>query len=77
MASLDAQLEALKNEYEQKLSNDAAAVLAASKARVHQLRAEASDKAVAQANKIKSDASAKIKSCADFVYDFIVKEFAQ
>ena len=77
MTSLDAQLEVLKNEYEQKLSDDSVAVLTAAKAKVNKLRSEESVRVAAKADKIRSDASAKIKPCADFVYDFIIKEFAQ
>ena len=75
IASLDAQLEALKDEYEQRLSEDSVAVFAAAKARINKLRTEETENAATQANKLRSDVSAKIKPCADFVYDFIVKEF--
>ncbi|MCH5164624.1 MAG: hypothetical protein J1F36_06380 [Clostridiales bacterium] len=75
--SLDAQLEALKDEYEQKLNDDSAKVFAAAKARINKLRTEEGERAVVQADKLRSEVSAKIKPCADFVYDFIIKEFAQ
>ena len=77
LASVDGEIEALKAEYEEKLKNDSAAVLNATKARIRKLHEAEEENARAKANKIKQDASVKVKPCADMVYDFIMKEFTE
>lgn len=77
IASLDVQLDALRDEYEQKLRDSEAIVFAAAKSKISKLRTEEAERIKAQADKLKSDASSKMEPCADFVYDFIIKEFAQ
>ncbi len=77
IASIDGKLEELRDSYEQKLKADYDAILSSAKARVNKMRLEQEKIAEAKCNKIKSDASAKIKPCVDFVYDFIMKEYAE
>lgn len=77
LASIDGEIEMLKTEYDEKLRLDCAAVLNSTKARINKLHKEEEESSCAKANKIKQEASSKVKPCADMVYDFIIKEFTE
>ena len=76
-AELEAELNRLRAEYEDKLRNDSSAILNSAKARIAQLHADEAEKSAKTAEKLRAEAHGKIQPCADFVYNFIVKELSK
>lgn len=75
LSALERELKALKENYESRLKDDSASILAQTKQRITALVADSEEKSIINAKKIKELAHDKIMPCVDYVYDFLIKEF--